>query len=588
MPDENQSEKVENLLNLSLSATEAELEKSPILRDGIIEREAEPIWEVIVKYHGDISALNSEQIQVEELIAGYGIITLPESFIEPLAAMEEIEFVEKPKSIYPSDYEGNIASCITSVTVGAPNLTGRGVLIGVIDSGIDIYNSSFRNADGSTRILYLFDQSLGREFTAEEINQALSAQTRQEGNEIVPSRDITGHGTAVASIAAGKVYSNTAGGTANENDILLQGAATESQLIIVKLDTKGQNSFPMTTNLMRAFHYVVMKAMALKMPIAINLSFGNTYGSHDGTSLVERFLDNVSEIGRTVICVGSGNEGAASGHVSGRFPGSTENQVIEFSIGEYERSFNLQIWKNYVDDFSIELTAPSLESIIINLNETGTQRRRLTETELLLFIGVPKPYGVNQEIFLDFLPRDNYIPNGIWKVTFLPRKIVVGEYKLYMPSSTVRGSATRFLTPSTLRTLTIPSTAGKIITVGAYDARYRAYADFSGRGYVEQAAGLIGSTKPDLVAPGVGILAATPTGTQAVTGTSFATPFVTGAAALLMEWGLVRGNDPYLYGEKMKAVLRRGALPLFENMSYPNERVGYGALCVENSLSGSY
>lgn len=584
MANGNQSEKVENLLNLSLSATKAELEKSPILRDGIIEREAEPIWEVIVKYHGDISGLNSDQIQVEELIAGYGIITLPESFIEPLAAMEEIEFVEKPKSIYPSDYEGNIASCITPVTVGAPNLTGRGVLIGVIDSGIDIYNSSFRNSDGSTRILYLFDQSLGREFTAEEINQALNAPTRQEGNEIVPSRDITGHGTAVASIAAGKVYPDAAGKAADENDILIQGVATESQLIIVKLNTKGQNSFPMTTNLMRAFHYVVMKAMSLKRPIAINLSFGNTYGSHDGTSLVERFLDNVSEIGRTVICVGSGNEGAASGHVSGRFRGNTENQVIEFSIGEYERSFNLQIWKNYVDDFSIELTAPSLESIIINLNETGTQRRRLSETELLLFIGVPKPYGVNQEIFLDFLPRDSYIPNGIWRLTFLPRKIVVGEYKLYMPSSTVRGSATRFLTPSTLRTLTIPSTAGKIITVGAYDARYRAYADFSGRGYVEQAAGLIGSTKPDLVAPGVGILAASPNGTKAVTGTSFATPFVTGGAALLMEWGIVLGNDPYLYGEKMKAVLRRGASPLFENISYPNERVGYGALCVEKSL----
>lgn len=238
-----------------------------------------------------------------------------------------------------------------------------------------------------------------------------------------------------------------------------------------------------------------------------------------------------------------------------------------------------------MDDFLIELTAPSLESITVNLNETGTQRKRLDETELLLFIGVPKPYGVNQEIFLDFLPRDRYIPNGIWRITFIPRKIVVGEYKLYMPSSTVRGSATRFLTPSTLRTLTIPSTAGKIITVGAYDARYRAYADFSGRGYVEQAAGLIGSTKPDLVAPGVGILAASPTGTKAVTGTSFATPFVTGGAALLMEWGIVRGNDPYLYGEKMKAVLRRGASPLFENVSYPNERVGYGALCVKDSLS---
>lgn len=575
MANGNQSEKIENLLTLSLAATEGELERSPILRDGIVEMEEEPIWEVIVKYHGDISGLNSEQIKVEELIAGYGIITLPESFIEPLAAMEEIEFVEKPKSIYPSDYEGNIASCITPVTVGAPNLTGRGVLVGVIDSGIDIYNSSFRNTDGSTRILYLYDQTLGREFSSEEINQAISAPNRQQGFDIVPSLDVSGHGTAVASIAAGR-------GAAD--NILVQGVATESELIIVKLNTKGQNSFPMTTNLMRAFHYVVMKAIFLKRPIAINLSFGNTYGSHDGTSLVERFIDNVSEIGRTVICIGSGNEGAASGHVSGRLTNSFENRVIEFSVGEYERSFNLQIWKNYVDEFDIELTAPNLESIVITMNQTGTLRNVLPETDLLIFVGTPKPYGVNQEIFIDFLPKSTYLTTGIWKVTFLPKKIVVGEYKLYMPSSTVRGSATRFLIPSLLRTLTIPSTASKIITVGAYDTRYRAYVDFSGRGYVEQAAGLIGSAKPDIVAPGVGIVAATSTGTNTFTGTSFAAPFVTGGAALLMEWGIVRGNDPYLYGEKMKAALRRGASPLFENMSYPNERVGYGALCVEDSI----
>ncbi|MBQ7065262.1 MAG: S8 family serine peptidase [Lachnospiraceae bacterium] len=578
MANGNQSEKIENLLNLSLSATEEEMMKSPILGDGIVERENEPVWEVIVKYHGDISGLRSERIQVEELINGYGIITLPESFIEPLAAMEEIEYVEKPKSIYPSDYEGNIASCVTPVTIGEPFLTGEGVLIGIIDSGIDIYKDCFRNEDGTTRIVYLYDQTLNREFSETDINKALHTDSRQQGFEIVPSVDVTGHGTAVASIAAGKVYGGYSA--------LTQGVATKSMLIVVKLNAKGQNSFPMTTNLMRAFYYVVTKAVSLKMPVSVNLSFGNTYGSHDGSSLVERFLDNVSEIGRTVICVGSGNEGASSGHVSGKLTSNSENQVIEFSVGEYERNFNLQIWKNYVDDFLIELTAPSLDSILIDLKETGTVRRILADTQLLLFVGVPKPYGVNQEIFLDFLPKSTYVTSGIWKVTFIPRRIVVGEYKLYMPSSTIRGSATRFLTPSTERTLTIPSTAGKIITVGAYDPRYRAYADFSGRGYVEQAAGLIGSSKPDVVAPGVGILAEAPGQAEPVTvsGTSFATPFVTGGAALLMEWGIVRGNDPYLYGEKMKAVLRSGASPLFENMNYPNERVGYGALCVEGSL----
>lgn len=444
--------------------------------------------------------------------------------------------------------------------------------------GIDIHKKCFQNEDGSTRILYLYDQTLKREFSSDDINRALQAETRQQAFEIVPSVDVTGHGTAVASIAAGKVY--------GERNVRTQGVAGNSSLLVVKLDTSGQTSFPMTTNLMRAFQYVVTKAVSLRMPVAVNLSFGNTYGAHDGSSLVERFLDNVSEIGRTVICVGSGNEGAASGHAAGRLAGNSQRQVIEFSVGEYERNFNLQIWKNYADDFLIELTAPTLDSFVIDLAQTGTQRRSLAGNLLLLFVGVPKPYGVNQEVFMDFIPNGTYVTSGIWRVTLIPRRIVVGEYKLYMPVSTVRGSATRFLTPSTERTLTIPSTAGKIITVGAYDSRYRAYADFSGRGYVEQAAGLIGSSKPDVVAPGVGILAEAVGNAEpvSVTGTSFATPFVTGGAALLMEWGIVRGNDPYLYGEKMKAVLRRGASPLFGEVNYPNDRVGYGGVCVADAI----
>ena len=130
-------------------------------------------------------------------------------------------------------------------------------------------------------------------------------------------------------------------------------------------------------------------------------------------------------------------------------------------------------------------------------------------------------------------------------------------------------------------TLTIPSSASRAISVGAYDARTFAYADFSGRGFTR----LTNMVKPDLVAPGVEVMTTTVGGGYAAfTGTSFATPFVTGSAALLMEWGIVRGNDPYLYGEKVKAYLRRGAkkVPGFDE--YPNEEVGYGALCTAQSI----
>ena len=166
---------------------------------------------------------------------------------------------------------------------------------------------------------------------------------------------------------------------------------------------------------------------------------------------------------------------------------------------------------------------------------------------------------------------------------------MTGNYTFYLPSETVRSESTRFVRPTPNVTLTIPSTASKAITAGAYDPLYEAYADVSGRGYLYQAQ--LGSrtadsfVKPDLTAPGVGVLAPDRNGGYTpVTGTSFAAPFVTGAAALLMQWGIVEGNDPYLYGEKVKAYLRKGAQPIRGETEYPNARVGYGSLCIAESF----
>ena len=179
------------------------------------------------------------------------------------------------------------------------------------------------------------------------------------------------------------------------------------------------------------------------------------------------------------------------------------------------------------------------------------------------------------------LPVESYLTEGIWRIVLSAGKIVTGQYEMWLPSDNVLNRGTGFLFPTDATTLTIPSSASRAISVGAYDARTFAYADFSGRGFTR----LTNMVKPDLVAPGVEVMTTTVGGGYAAfTGTSFATPFVTGSAALLMEWGIVRENDPYLYGEKVKAYLRRGAkeLPGFEE--YPNEEVGYGRLCLESSL----
>ena len=181
---------------------------------------------------------------------------------------------------------------------------------------------------------------------------------------------------------------------------------------------------------------------------------------------------------------------------------------------------------------------------------------------------------------------------GIWELRLMPINVVTGKYDCYLPSSEARSSRTGFLRSTPEMTLTVPSTASKIVTVGAYNASFEQYAPFSGRGLAEvsreNSITLSGLIKPDLVAPGVDIVAPDVRGGFGlVTGTSFATPIVSGSAALLMEWGIVRGNDRYLYGEKIKAYLRRGAQAIRGEVSYPNERVGFGKLCVAQSIPGN-
>ena len=586
------SQKNENILNLALDTSQENRERSLELNVGFDEREK--TWEVIVKYHGSLRELTAFGIVVEELIAGYAILTVPESEMERLPDVEQIEYVEKPKRLFFSDAAGNTASCFAPGSRLSETLTGRGVLVAVIDSGISYWNQDFRKPDGSTRIRRLWDQVLDREYTREEINEALAAGSRRAAEQIVPSIDTSGHGTAVAGIAAGN------GG---ERGAAYAGVARESELLIVRLGTPRADSFPRTTELMRALTYTVNRAREFGMPVAINLSFGNTYGAHNGTSLLERFIDNVSEIGRNVICVGSGNEGASGGHVGGsiRQTASLNNETdgnvtgqdvrVEMTVGAYETGLNVQLWKEYTDRYLVTLVSPSGEAFQVDTDRPGKQVYRLQQTQILLYNGEPAPYMTGQELYFDLLPAvgSRYLDQGVWTFRLRPLRIVTGNYTFYLPSATVRSADTRFVRTTPDVTLTIPSTAAKVITVGAYDPVYEAYADFSGRGYLyeEQVNSRTSDTyvKPDLVAPGVGVTAPDRNGGYGpVTGTSFATPFVTGAAALLMQWGIVMGNDPYLYGEKVKAYLRKGAKPIRGVAEYPDARVGYGALCVENSL----
>jgi len=596
-----QNGKVDNQLLLAVELPEGERVETQELNTGY--NEAEESWELIVKSQSDFSQSDfSQDGLMEENFAemlaqlgigtvarlrnGYTILSVPESRIDELAALPQVEYIEKPKKLYFDVENGIAASCILPVqrrdSFPQGRLTGNGVIVAVIDSGIDYAHPDFRNADGTTRIIGLWDMTLqpeeenpppgeyriGRYYTKDMIDRALELGG-VERQQIVPSRDISGHGTAVAGIACGN-------GRASARN---RGVAYESDILVVKLG--GADVEVRTTRLMMAVDFCISVALERLQPIVINLSYGNNYGAHNGASLVERYLYSAANVWKSSIVIGSGNEGSAGHHASGRFSQTDRTErIVEWTVDRGEPGFGLQLWFSYLDELEVSLIAPSGREYG-PLQDSGTvQAAVLDGTRVYFYLGEPKPYDANREYYFEFVPERETVTTGIWRLRIRPVSIREGRYDLWLPAAPVVGNAVRFLRPDPEMTLTIPSTVENGITVGAYDVGSDSVAFFSGRGYLP--GGI--AVKPDLVAPGVNVLTTSPGGGYSrQSGTSFAAPFVSGSAALLMQWGIVWGNDPYLYGEKLKAYLLRGARVL-PGQAQPNPLSGWGALCVEESI----
>ena len=615
-------QKIENLLNLALDTTPEEREKSLTLNVGFDTQDQQ--WDLIVKYSGSLQKFREQGIRVAELANGYAVVTIAQSMISYFSAQPEIEYVEKPKRLFFSVRQGRTASCMDALQIteaagtllNVPEtspvtdrqsedasagenggrvlpLLGQGILVAVIDSGVDYTHPDFRNPDGSTRILAIWDQSvagnppegytLGTEYTKAQIDEALRSGQR------LPTRDISGHGTEVLGIAAGngrtsipgrqqRAAGNVVTDPAQPEFGSERGVVPLAHILVVKLGNPKPESFPRTTELMQALDYVYRRAQEWRLPVAVNLSFGNVYGPHNGTSLLETYIAELADRWKSVICIGTGNEGSTAGHASGILR-QGELREVQMGVASFERTINVQLWKSYSDEFGVLLISPEGQIIGPMPENLGPQRYIAGGTELLVFYGKPSPYSISQEIYFDFLPVGDYIDSGIWRFHLAPRRVVDGRYDMWLPQAEALNRGTRFYEPSVENTLTIPATARNIVAVGAYDSRSLTYAPFSGRGNPPGQPLTSGATvvKPDIVAPGVNIrTTAVGGGYTSVTGTSFATPFATGAAAMLMQWGIVNGNDDYLYGEKVRAYLRRGARPLPGFAQYPNSQVGYG------------
>lgn len=538
-------------------------------------------WEVIVKYYGNLDGISEDlNAEVEILSDSFAIITLNKNQIDKLAQYNEIEYVERPRRLLLMLNNSLRESCVTSVRENYPELTGKGVLVGIIDSGIDFTHPDFRNDDGSSRILYIWDQSIegnppqgfthGTEYTNEDINNALNASNPIETGRIVPHRDNIGHGTHISGIAAGN-------GRASRGTY--RGIAYESSLIVVKLGEKGRESFARTTELMRAVKYMIDKSLELNMPIAINISFGTNDGSHDGKSLFEQYLNDMSNIGKNVIVVATGNEGASAHHYENKVE-NNQTIEIEFVIAEGLTSVFLTLWKSYIDKFNIEVISPSgISSGIISFTSRNN-RFTLGNADLYVLQGGPTPYNRDQEIFFELRPISERLTEGIWKINITGYSIVEGNFNIWLPVTEASSNRSFFVNPSVYTTLTIPSTAENVISVGGYNSSANSISDFSGRGFPRGN----NFVKPDIAAPAENIRAPMPGGGyDALTGTSIAAPFVTGSCAILMQWGIINGNDPFLYGQKLKAYLQLGA-SRSQNIKYPNREWGYGRLCLSDTL----
>ncbi|WP_252226425.1 S8 family peptidase [Clostridium sp. ZBS2] len=463
-------------------------------------------------------------------------------------------------------------------------LDGSGVILGIIDTGIDYLNEEFINVDGTSRILAIFDQTintgkrpsgqaLGTEYTIEDINNAIKA--KREGKDpyaIVPSKDEIGHGTNMAGIAAGRGAKPSLAGAAPKCDLAIVKLLPASK----KLKEEGYvyGNAPIYSNIavFSGISYLYELSMNLKKPIVILIPLGYNMGAHNGLALNERYIDEISRIRGVAVVVPTGNEADADTHTSGVIVKDGDVANIELIVDEKQKNLKFEIWISKPDKVTLSITSPSGEIVdrIAPINKKITEINFIYE-KTKMFIQYLKPEEISGDEKINITAIN--IAEGIWDFKLLGEMVSVGKYNAYLPQKSIIAPNTKFLSPNPDGTLMIPSTSRHAISVGYYNQTNNAIEVDSGRGYTRD-----DRIKPDIVAGGVNALAIYGNNSdKIISGSSVAAAVVAGCCALIFQWGIVQGKDRSMYSIKLKTYLIRGTSKR-EGDEYPNPQWGYGII----------
>ncbi|MDZ5031327.1 S8 family peptidase [Clostridium perfringens] len=514
-----------------------------------------------LRFKNSVDAIGAK---VEDLGYGFGILIIKVNDLNRIIELEGLQYIELPKILYTSAYDSNRASCIPSVWNNY-NLTGEGILVGFLDTGIDYTHNAFKDADGNTRIEYIYDLENGVVYDKNKINEALKSE---DSFSIVPEIDLSGHGTHVAGIAC-------AGGNINFDNY---GVAYKSSIAMVKITGENSLRAALSTQLMRGLKFLMDKSNEINKPLVVNISLSTNDGSHNGSSLLEKYIQTFTQLQKAVIVVAAGNEGNSAHHVGGKMK---KEEDLDLNIGDGEKGIILDFFKPVLVDVSVEVISPTgISTGPMELSESYKERF-VGREKIVVYSTGPKPFDIQGQTTISILPLGDTITSGGWRIIVRRLNNYEGYFDIWLPIAEGLNERTRFLQPSVYNTLGIPATVEGVISVGSYNFLNNNLSAFSGRGVVRPE-WLI---KPDLVAPGENILSTVEEqGFDTKSGTSMAAPQVSGICALLFEWGIIRNNDPFLYGERIKYYLIKGAKRTIFGEAYPNPDLGYGFVCLDRTM----